>query len=230
MVPSSKSQTTMSNNPATTLSVSPGWRVQFLRVLQVIGHGATGTGLAALTGLLPIMPASVGIWVALIGQGLAASKPLCQFVGDLIDDGKVDGSFRLDCIAWILTPIMAIGMAAGMTSCAALKSAASNAGTWVVGVKILPPDAEGCYMLTDTVNGKTYSAGPCVGKDGLIDRYRADWRNSASIELRSTYTIATKATAVEYSTDGKTWIGWNSKSGISLDGAPASAHIDAVPK
>lgn len=75
---------------------APLWRLQLIRCLQLLGVLMGFIGGADFLQLLAIVPADVSKWLVVAGPAFAASvKPFIMFVGDYLDDGKIDGSFKL---------------------------------------------------------------------------------------------------------------------------------------
>lgn len=89
----------MNTTPATTtelVSNPPLWRLQLVRVLQIIGILLGFIGGADWVQLIAFLPTETAAWLALSGPAFAASaKPAIMFVGDWMDDGKPNGSFKI---------------------------------------------------------------------------------------------------------------------------------------
>lgn len=79
---------------------------------------------------------------------------------------------------------------------------------------------DGCILGNYTKGGSSYAAGPCVGADSQIDRFRVQWSNDQKQKLRATYwTKAKKPVLIEYFT-GELWLKWSSKSGVLIGPVP----------
>lgn len=192
-----------------TTKVPP--RVFILNSLQIIGILAASLAVPSpeTAAVLALLPGGIAANVGKIALGLLAAKPGINLLSDWVDNGKLDGSYK-NGQGIISAIIFAIACAFMLPACGPL-----------TGMKMEPPDASGCYMLTQTKEGKTYSAGPCIDATGKIYAYRATWTNADGVKLRSTYILKSKDYQIRYSTDeGKTWVEWSSKAGISLDGIP----------
>ena len=196
------------------IATPPLWRVQIIRALQIAGTAVAAVGGFALSPYSAFLDPKLA--AALIAAGIFArmeAPQIINFIGDLTDNGKLDGSFKNGLgrvSAIIFAAFLALASGLMLTGCA---------------LTVEPPDASGCFLLTQTKDGKTYSVGPCADAKGEIYAYRTLWTNADGVKLRATYTLATKARLIQYSTDGgKTWLGWSSKAGISLDGLPPESQ------
>lgn len=202
-----------------TLSTKVPPRVFILNAIQIIGVLTAALNLpsAETAAVLAMLPDAIAGNIGKITLLLLAAKPGVNLLADYVDNGKVDGSWKdgqgvIKAIIFALLPAFVFGL----TSC----------GT---GFNIAPPDAAGCFMLTQTKDGKTYSFGPCADAEGKVYAYRGSWTNAEGVKLRSTYILASKTTSIQYSPDGGlTWIGYSSKSGISLDGMPPVVNDPAT--
>lgn len=92
--------------------------------------------------------------------------------------------------------------------------------------------SDGCILAAYQHNGSTYYAGPCLGTDldgdgnADIDRFRVEWVNDTGDKLRATYSRAGGEVLIEYRTPAGVWVGWSSKSGVSLGAVPP--EVDEV--
>lgn len=77
------------------LTATAPFRVQLLRLLSMLGLLAASLGTADFTGLLPILPEGWDKWLVTIGLFAASIKQGILWLGDLLDNGKQDGSFKL---------------------------------------------------------------------------------------------------------------------------------------
>lgn len=79
---------------------------------------------------------------------------------------------------------------------------------------------DGCILGNYTKGGSSYAAGPCIGADSEINRFRVQWSNEQKQKLRGTYwTKAKKPVLIEYFT-GELWLKWSSKSGVLIGPVP----------
>jgi hypothetical protein len=192
----------------------PLWRVQLIRILQILGTAAAAVGSFDLTPWSALLDPKLA--AALIAGGAFArmeAPQIINFIGDLTDNGKLDGSFKngLGRISAIIIGLFFAFSALMLASCG--------------GLALNPPDPQGCFLLSQSKGGNSYSVGPCADAQGKIYAYRTLWTNADGVKLRATYTLATKSTLIQYSTDGGiTWLGWSSKAGISLDGLPPESQ------
>jgi hypothetical protein len=185
-----------------------------LNALQFVGILAASLVIPSpeTAAVLAMLPDPLAGNIGKIALGLVAAKPAINTVADLIDNGKLDGSYQNGLGRVGLYIFLALGFGFMLPSC---------------GLKINPPDVDNCYLITRTEDGKSYAAGPCAGTDGEIYGYRTEWTNGDGVKLRATYIVATKATAIQYRTPEGVWVGWSSKAGITLDGLPPSVDDPA---
>lgn len=79
---------------------------------------------------------------------------------------------------------------------------------------------DGCLLGNYKRGSSTYFAGPCVGTDSQVDRFRVQWENEDKQKLRATYwTKEKRPVFVEYFT-GALWLKWTSKSGVLIGPVP----------
>lgn len=195
---------------------------------------STGTMLLRLVGILGFIIAALGAgnleWVQMtfpavaphlvtIGLLAAAGDKGLRWLGDLLDNGKIDGSFPTG-LGLFLLPFLGLFCLLSV-SCA-------NMG---LGVSL--PDAEGCYGLTSTVSGRTYTLGPCSNETGAIFQWRAVWTNKDGVTIRATkkgpsLTAKGPWKLAYMPKGGVIWIVYDSKAGISLDGLPPQVDISAT--
>lgn len=101
------------------LVAPPLWRLQLVRVLQVIGILLGAVGGADWINLIALFPEETAKWLAVSGPAFAAAvRPVIEFFGDWIDDGQLNKSFR---ISAILLP-MALVFSLALSSCAGVTS------------------------------------------------------------------------------------------------------------
>lgn len=167
----------------------------------MIGLAAAAVAAADLNGLTSVLPPEVAKWVLSAGLFAAALKNGILFVGDLLDNGKQDGSFKLQAVA---LPFLALA-ALTLPSCSG------------IGVT-----EDGCVLAAHRHEGNTYFAGPCVGPDGQVNRFRVQWQNATGDRLRATYPLNGSAAraVIEYQASGGLWVRWDGKSGVLLGPTP----------
>lgn len=202
----------MNNTPKTeTLSTKVPPRVFILNSLQIIGILAASLAIPSpeTAAVLALLPGGIAANVGKIALGLLAAKPGINLLSDWVDNGKLDGSFVAKALAFALIPAFIFGM----VSCGPL-----------AGLRIAPPSEDGCFLIQQTKDGKTYSFGPCVNEAGEIVRYRTQWKNADGVTIQATYNIENKVTLIQYKTVDGVWVNWSSKAGISLDGMPPGGH------
>lgn len=192
------------------IATPPLWRLQLVRSLQIIGVLGGFLGGADFLQLLTILPPDVAGWLLIAGPAFAAgSRPLIELVGDLVDDGIKNDSFKIPMGLFLLaTASLLLGF--GLSSCTALSFAVTP---------------EGCALARYTHEGQAYYAGPCVGADGKVERYVTQWENDAGDTIRLTRYVGTNEQRVEYKGSDGSWIKWSSKSGVLLGPAPASIEL-----
>jgi hypothetical protein len=75
----------------------PLWRSQIIRVLYILGIIMTFIGGADFLNLLAFFPAETAKWLMISGPALATSaKPIVMLIGDYVDDGIKNNSFKVD--------------------------------------------------------------------------------------------------------------------------------------
>jgi hypothetical protein len=195
----------------TDQTASALWKLQVLRLLQVIGFLATGLGGANLTTIAAFLdPQLAAVLAFIVGPGFLASKPLLQILGDWADDGQHNGSYKgLGAIAILLVPAMFFTICLSLSSCAGLS------------LVDLKTDPDSCHLVTyKNEKGQHYSYGPCTNPEGKIDRIRSVWTNPEGVKIQYTLTLATKKSQLRYLAPDGTWIEYSSKSGVSLGNMP----------
>lgn len=101
--------------PANYVSSPPLWRTQTVRVLQLIGIIAAFLGGADFMQLMSIVPPDVAAWLIVAGPAFAAgAKPLILMIGDYMDDGVKNDSFK---IRSILLPFLLCSVILTLPSC-----------------------------------------------------------------------------------------------------------------
>lgn len=104
----------MKNKPVQVLSKltslgPPLWRSQIIRVLHILGIIMAFIGGADFLNLLAFFPAETAKWLMISGPALATSaKPLVMLIGDYVDDGVKNNSFKVDQLPVLL---LVVGLA-----------------------------------------------------------------------------------------------------------------------
>ena len=94
----------------------PLWRVQTVRVLQLLGILSGFLGGADFMQLLVLMPPDAAKWLLVAGPTFAAcSKPMILLIGDYMDDGVKNDSFK---VGAFLLPFLALLCILGFSGCA----------------------------------------------------------------------------------------------------------------
>lgn len=192
------------------VSSPPLWRLQMVRVLQLLGIFGGFLGGADFLQLLAILPPETAAWLLIAGPAFAAgSKPLVMLIGDIVDDGQRNDSFKLPVILFL-------------ACCAAFGSLALNACAPGMGFAVTP---DGCALATytDARTGQTFRAGPCVGPDGMVDRYLTEWTNPEGVRIRAIRPAKGGATVLWYQDPAGGWVQWSSKAGLALGATPTAA-------
>ena len=188
-----------------TLSTRVPPRVFILNALQLVGIAALALNHPDLAPLLAMLPAAIGAKVAATGLALVAAKPAVNLIADIVDNGKLDDSYKNGQGGKIQIIIAFLCLSCFLTSCTV--------------------DSDNCYLVHRKAGSLDYAFGPCADATGKIDRYRTEWKNAAGMHLRATFTVATKATLVEYEIDPGRWLVWTpSNLVVRLDGFPSTAY------
>lgn len=180
----------------------PLWRVQLVRLLQLLGIGAAFVGGAEFMQIVALLPPETAAWLLTAGPALAvAAKPTIEFIGDWADNGKADGSFRLP-IVFLLATLSLV-----LTGC----------GTGGLNLGL---DAEGCVTTTFRFeDGRPYKVKACPGPDGKIATYRTEWTSEDGRKLKAVYDLKTKSYAIFYE-EGGGWLQYSSKAGFLIGALP----------
>jgi len=108
------------------VSVSPPlWRLQIVRILEILGVIAMFLGGADWLNILDTLPTgSAPAWLFAIGGVInKTAKPVILFFGDWADDGIFNKSFRLDALPlWLICGFLALIFTACLPSCAGVYS------------------------------------------------------------------------------------------------------------
>lgn len=200
--------TTKTATPGQELvTISEPFRVQAMRVISFIGLLAAALGSADFTGIIHILPPEASKWLITLGLLAASTKQLVLWLGDILDNGKQDGSYKLGLFLLVFATL----------GCLLLPSC-------MPGVSVT---SDGCILGTYTKDGQTYLAGPCVGEKPApgtgseVDRFRVEWQNPEGQHLRATYWLKrSKSVLVEYKLDSGVWLAWSAKSGVMIGPVP----------
>lgn len=201
-----------------TLQAKPLLRVQAVRSLQIVGLLVAALGGSDLMNLVTLFSPDAAAWLAITGASIRfGAEPLILLLGDLLDDGIKNDSFKL-------TGKLGLFLMLGALCFLSLWSVGCNS----LSLGITP---EGCAMVTYGRGAKTYSAGPCIGPDGKIDKYRAEWRNMDGTALRADRYVKTGKSSVWYQAGDGTWLQWDSKAGVMLGPVPSEVTpvIPVIP-
>lgn len=75
----------------------PVWRLRILSILQLIGILAAVMGSVEFLNLSSILSPDVAKWLTISGTALRfAAEPMIKLIGDYMDDGVKNNSFKLD--------------------------------------------------------------------------------------------------------------------------------------
>lgn len=162
-------------------------------------------------------------WVILAANVIVVALAMLQ---------KIDAAWAAGAVT-VLSGIYAV--LRNLLKTASTREAGKSVFTWLLllgaGCLLLPScgisfTSDGCILGKYQKGSSSYYAGPCVGADldgdgeAEVDRYRVKWRNADGDQIRATYTTASKSVLVEYLLENGLWIGWSSKSGVSLGPVP----------
>lgn len=90
-----------------------GAKIQALRFLAMLGLALSAIAAADISGIISILPEDAAGWAMTIGLFAASAKQGVMWLGDVIDNGKTDGSFKLQALALLL----AAGCLLSLPSC-----------------------------------------------------------------------------------------------------------------
>lgn len=75
----------------------PVWRLRILNILQILGVLAALAGSLEILNLVNILAPEVAKWLTISGTALRfAAEPVIKLIGDYMDDGVKNNSFKLD--------------------------------------------------------------------------------------------------------------------------------------
>jgi hypothetical protein len=98
----------------------PLWRIQTIRILQLLGLLAAFVGGADFLQVLALVPPDVASWLVVAGPTFAAgAKPLLMLIGDYLDDGVKNDSFKISTVIIpLLIPLTVLGYILTLSGCA----------------------------------------------------------------------------------------------------------------
>jgi hypothetical protein len=74
----------------------PLWRLQLVRVLQLVGVALGVLGGADVLNLVSVLSPEASKWLTVSGPAIfASSKPIIMLIGDYLDDGEKNDSFKI---------------------------------------------------------------------------------------------------------------------------------------
>jgi hypothetical protein len=176
-------------------------------------------GGAEVTNLISVMPPDWGAKLVSLGPLLLAAKPFLQIIGDWLDDGVKNDSFKFPSFA-LLPTILALSAGAMVTlplvSCAQLAS---------LKVKV---DEDGYIMISKKgKDGQKYSYGALFTKEGKVVASRVVWKNSQGLTVRYCYSPISKRGVYQYLAADKTWLDvvpQTNGPGVDLDDMPVTPY------
>lgn len=78
----------------------PAWRSKAISIVQIVSMISATIGSADLIqaiNVIPDIPNSVSVWLAIIGTFLRfTAEPILKLAGDLLDDGVKNDSFKIN--------------------------------------------------------------------------------------------------------------------------------------
>lgn len=75
----------------------PVWRLRILSILQLVGILAAVMGSVEFLNLSSILSPAMAKWLTISGTALRfAAEPMIKLIGDYMDDGVKNDSFKLD--------------------------------------------------------------------------------------------------------------------------------------
>ena len=202
----------MEYNTDLTVVPTAKWKLQVLRLIQFLGFLSLSLGGAELNGFIQILPKGWGPWLVTLGPTLLASKPLLQILGDWLDNGKPDNSFKLQSMILPFFLVIAPMFSIVLVSCTTLPRIT----------------ADNCYLMTKVKDGKSYTAGPCLTEEFKIRGYRIVWVNERGITCRADYDKVTGRITIKYQDITGSWAVYDSKSGMSLGNPPEDIKAAAA--
>lgn len=116
------------------------FKIQALRILSMVGGILAAIGTLNLAGVAALLPENVAGWITFVGLMCMSAKQAVMWLGDLLDNGKQDGSFH---ILWLILLIPASLFFGGcehihppvvlIPDCIAMPVEASNGQTYYIG-------------------------------------------------------------------------------------------------
>jgi len=197
---------------AAVISTVEPFRVQALRIVAMVGAFITAAGMVDFTGVASILPADIAAWLLIVGPLLMGSEKGLLVLGDYLDNGKRDNSFKLPAV---LLPFLLLGVFSVLTvSCVDTS------------FRFTP---DGCALVDYEKDGKTYSAGGCFDAEGKVTVYRVEWLDNEGRLFQADRQPGTDAFVVRYRQAADSlWIIWDKDSGIAVDLPPAIVEVEST--
>jgi hypothetical protein len=133
-----------------------------------------------------------------------------MLVGDILDDGIKNDSFKLPLVFFLAGLVVLMG-SAGLQSCAATGLS--------FGIT-----ADGCALATytDPKTGQTFKSGVCAGPDGKVSHYVTEWMTPAGNTARAIRPTSGGPTVLVIKDPAGGWVRWDAKAGLSLGPIPTA--------
>lgn len=198
--------------PDVLVSLPPLWRLQLVHALQLVGILGGFLGGADFLQLLAVLPPEWAAWLLIAGPAFAAgSKPAVMLIGDFVDDGLKNNSFKIP-IMFFFVGCLALG-SMGLNSCANLPG---------LGFGITP---DGCALATykDPKTGQTFKSGVCAGPDGTVSHYVTEWMTTEGNTARAIRPTSGGPTVLVIKDPAGGWVRWDAKAGLSLGPIPTAS-------
>ena len=78
------------------ITAPPAWRSRLIQTLQIVGVLLGILGTAEMMNVMQQLNPDLAAWLAISGTALRFGiEPLILLIGDLVDDGKINKSFKL---------------------------------------------------------------------------------------------------------------------------------------
>jgi hypothetical protein len=98
------------------LASPPPWRARTVQILQIVGVLLGLLGTADVMNMIQALSPEVAAWLALSGAALRFGiEPLVLLIGDLVDDGKINKSFKINPV--VMLAMVCLTVAGLMSSC-----------------------------------------------------------------------------------------------------------------
>lgn len=179
------------------VKADPLWRLQLVRILQIIGIALTFVGGAEALALFKLIPGELSAWLIASGAALRFGvEPLVLLIGDYADNGKLDKSFSIP--SRFITTIVAAFCLFNLPSCSPMSFGVTE---------------DGCALTSfRSEDGRKISTGPCVGPDGRVNRYLTEWIDQDGFHIRTVKWVATGKTNRYYKDGDGQWVELSAKS------------------